>query len=338
MKLRTFSLTFSLLLFWTLLPAQHVRNVASVTITVADLDRSIAFYTEVLDFEFIQKFEMDETVARQLFGMQSPAHGAKIASLRLGQETIKLMAFRQPISGRPVPVDSKSNDLWFQHMAIVVSDMDAAYRKVYDAGVQHVSTSPQTLPASIPAAAGITAFYFRDPDGHNLELIHYPAGKGNPKWQDYSASTLFLGIDHTAIGIDQTQASLDYYTRILDLQVGGNSENYGTEQEHLNQVFGARLLITGLHADAGVGIEFLDYIAPPGGRPFPEDSQVTDLWHWHTTLEVDDLEKLIPVLKAHGTKFVSQDIVAMDERKTILVRDPDGHALWLEERTAAPIK
>ena len=124
--------------------------------------------------------------------------------------------------------------------------MEKAYAKVREAGVTHVSTAPQTLPSYIPAAAGITAFYFRDPDGHNLELIHYPKGKGQQRWQN--TEELFLGIDHTAIGIDQTSESLSFYQGKLQLQIGGNSENYGTEQEHLNQVFGARLRITGLRA------------------------------------------------------------------------------------------
>ena len=81
----------------------------------------------------------------------------------------------------------------------------------------------------------------------------------------HQRSTLFLGIDHTAIVVSDTGKSLAFYRDLLGLRVAGESENYGVEQEHLNQVFGARLHITGLRAEHGPGIEFLEYITPPGG-------------------------------------------------------------------------
>ena len=84
--------------------------------------------------------------------------------------------------------------------------MDAAFEKVRALKVQFVSTAPQTLPPPIPAAAGVKAFYFRDPDGHNLELIYFPLGKGDPRWQQPN-DKIFLGIDHTAIGIASTAAT-----------------------------------------------------------------------------------------------------------------------------------
>lgn len=83
--------------------------------------------------------------------------------------------------------------------------MDKAYQSLRSFKVQHASTAPQTIPASNKAAAGIRAFYFRDPDGYYLETIYFPPGKGNPKWQQPNKA-LFLGIDHTAIAISNTPA------------------------------------------------------------------------------------------------------------------------------------
>ncbi len=122
-----------------------------------------------------------------------------------------------------------------------------------------------------------------------------------------------------------------FWQDALGLEIGGHSENYGTEQEHLNQVFGARLYITGLHAKEGFGVEFLDYIAPPGGRPYPADSRPTDLWHWHTTLRVNKLELVLDKLLANGFALISKGIVKTGEgKRALLVRDPDGHAVLLE--------
>ena len=56
--------------------------------------------------------------------------------------------------------------------------------------------------------------------------------------------------------------------------------NYGTEQEHLNNVAGARLHISNLKAKSGPGIEFLEYLTPRDGRPAPRDTEANDPWHW----------------------------------------------------------
>ena len=188
---------------------------------------------------------------------------------------------------------------------------------------------PQELPDYIPAAAGIKAFYFQDPDGHNLEVIYFPKGKGNSKWQDLKGDSPFLGIDHTAIGIADTDKSATFYSETIGLKVAGNSRNYGPEQEHLNQVFGAHLFISGLIAQKGFGVEFLQYIAPPGGRPYPKDSNPTDLWHWHTTIKVENVQKIYAALRERNADFISKKIVTLNKQEQFMVRDVDGHALLI---------
>jgi catechol 2,3-dioxygenase-like lactoylglutathione lyase family enzyme len=202
--------------------------------------------------------------------------------------------------------------------------------------VQFVSTAPQTLPPSIPAAAGIKAFYFRDPDGHNLEIIFFPPGKGDPRWQTKTGA-LFLGIDHTAIGISNTAESFAFYRDLLGLRKAGESENFGNEQEHLNQVFGAHLLITGLRADRGPGVEFLEYLTPRDGRLRPTGTKANDLVHWHTTIETDDLSTAAQKLKQVHASFVSSDVTVLQKEKLgftrgLMVSDPDGHDILLLQR------
>ena len=203
-----------------------------------------------------------------------------------------------------------------------------------DSGI--APTGPQTLPALLPAAAGIKAFYFRDPDQHNLELIYFPPGKGEPRWQE-KTDNLFLGIDHTAIGIANTEASLHFYRDLLGLRKAGESENFGTEQEHLNQVFGAHLQITGMRAASGPGIEFLEYLTPRDGRPRPVDSKANDLLHWQTTVVASDVDALARKLREAHARFVSSSVVVMTKEKAgfskgALVSDPDGHDLLLIQK------
>lgn len=282
----------------------RVAAVLRVGFTVADLDRSVAFFTDVLGFE--QTGEREE--AGDAIEARTGVFAARVrtARLRLGREEIELSEFLAPSTGRPIPVDSQANDLWFQHVAIVVSDLDAAYARLRAHRVRHASAGPQRLPDWNPDAGGIEAFYFRDPDGHFLELIEYPKGKGDPRWQR-AEGRLFLGIDHTAIAVADTDRSLAWYRDRLGLRVAGTSENFGIEQERLNGVFGARLRITALRAAApGPGIELLEYLAPSTGRPRPRDLRAHDLAYWHVDLRL------------------AEDVRPTDGLPSA---DPDGHAL-----------
>jgi catechol 2,3-dioxygenase-like lactoylglutathione lyase family enzyme len=311
----------------TLTTQAGVREVGAIGLTVGDLDRDLMFYTNTLPFELDSISEASGREQDALLGLSDVK--LRVAMLKLGDERITLTE-HVGIKGRPIPADSRSYDHWFQHIAIVVRDMDKAYERLRQHKAKQVSTSPQTLPAWNHGAAGIKAFYFRDPEDHVLEIIFFPPGKGDPKWQQ-PTTNIFLGIDHTAIVVSDTDKSLAFYRDLLGLRVAGESENHGVEQEHLNQVFGARLRITGLRADKGPGIEFLEYITPPGGRPLPGDAKASDLVFWHTKLVVDDLAKVSAKLGNSGVTLVSTPGSARSQ----IVRDPDGHAMQLDEVSAA---
>jgi catechol 2,3-dioxygenase-like lactoylglutathione lyase family enzyme len=274
-----------------------VSRVGCPNISVSSLDRSVSFFKTVLDFKLANESNVEEEVSKV----------ARTAHLTLGDECVDLTEYKSP-KRVAFPADSHGNDHWFQHVAIVVSDMDKAYARLRDAHVQFVSNVPQTLPEWNKNAAGISAFYFRDPDGHYLELIHFPKGKGQAKWQSH-LDNLFLGIDHTAITVSNTAASLAFYRDKLHLRVMGGSENYGIEQEHLSGVFNAHVMITSLRADSGIGIEFLEYLSPTGGRATPSNWKINDLPVWYVPMEGGD-----------------SDVSWM--------KDPDGHVIQLNKQLA----
>jgi len=310
-------------------PAQAV---AMVGLTVSDMDRSIAFYTSVLDFQKVSDDDVAGSAYEQLEGVFGVR--MRVVRLRLGDELLQLTDFLAP-RGRPAPADSRSNDRWFQHVAIVVSDMDSAYARLRRNKVQYASTGPQLLPKTIPNAAGIRAFYFRDPDGHPLELLQFPPDKGDPKWHAPSGR-LFRGIDHTAIVVSDTKASLAFYRDLLGFRVAGESMNFGTEQEHLNNVQGARLHITSLRAADGPGIEFLEYLNPRDGRPYPADERANDLVHWQTTVWVPNAVAAAAAVRqgrfrAFSPAPVELPDTALGFQRGLLVRDPDGHVIQLVE-------
>ncbi|MGE5107794.1 MAG: VOC family protein [Sphingobacteriales bacterium] len=309
----------------------QITKVDAIGITVKEMDRSVNFYSNVLGFKKVSDNEYQGEAFEKLenvFGLH-----IRVVRMQLGDEFIELTDYLTT-GGRTIPEDQHSNDLSFQHIAIVVSDMDKAYRQLRKFNVEHVSTSPQTLPKSIPGAEGIKAFYFHDADNHNLELIYFPKGKGQPKWQNTNGR-IFLGIDHTAIGISNTENSQHFYNKLLGIERKGDSWNKGIEQEHLNNIEGASLHITGNRAAAGPGIEFLQYLNPGPGKIYPADTRSDDLWSWQTTLFTDDAESLYNKLKSAGYQFVSKEMVHQNINgtysKSFIVRDPDGHAVLIKE-------
>ena len=315
------------------LASAKVEAVVSVGMTVHDMDRSMEFYSKVLSFKKVSDIELAGSRHERLtgvFGLRM-----RVVRMKLGEEFLDLTEFLAP-RGRPMPLDSRSNDRWFQHVAIIVRDMDEAYRQLRKHKVEYASSGPQRLPDWNKEAGGIKAFYFRDPDGHYLEILQFPPDKGDARWHK-KTNKLFLGIDHSAIVVADTEASLRFYRDRLGMKVVGESENYGTEQEHLANVFGARLRITSLRAAKGPGIEFLEYVTPRNGRPMPLDSSANDLWHWQIRLRTTHVGQVSEAVRGGAGRLVSPNVVATRDdqlgyTKGLLARDPDGHALLFTDK------
>jgi catechol 2,3-dioxygenase-like lactoylglutathione lyase family enzyme len=255
----------SLMLALFFLPAAStfagVLALRTISLTVSDLDRTERFFHDTLDFRILGRRRLEDKSQNALLSL--PAGPVEVLTMQLGDQQVKFMQFKRP--GRPYPGDSQSPDLWFQHFAIVVSDMDAAYARVRASSAQPISLKgPETLPER---NGGVRAFKFRDPDGHPLELLWFPPGQGRPFWQ--ARKGLFLGIDHSAIAVSSTERSLAFYEGLLGLHTANAVTNEGETQERLDGTAGAIVRITGLQTAApeGPGIELLNYEKPATGRP-----------------------------------------------------------------------
>ena len=138
----------------------------------------------------------------------------------------------------------------FQHFALRVADMDAAMARLAAIeGWRPITIGgPQRLPAN---TGGVTAFKFRDPEGHPLELLMGPDRRDGP---------LFAEIDHTAISVVDVDRSIAFYER-LGLSVSGRSLNQGIEQERLDAIAGATVDVVALRTPAGSvpHVELLGY-------------------------------------------------------------------------------
>ncbi len=310
----------------------QVKRLRKIGLTVSDADRAKAFYTQALGFEQVSETLLEGLEYSQLLGV--PEAKVRVLSLKLGVEEIELMEFlNRP--GTPIPQDSQSNDLWFQHLAIVVSDLDRAYAHLKPLMTESISTEPQTIPASNQAAAGVRAFKFKDPDRHSLELIWFPSDKGQDKWHQQTEK-LFLGIDHSAIAVADIDASLKFYSELLGLQVDGGSLNQGETQACLDGLPEAKVKVTPLRPnEGGIGLELLDYQIPGPGQPFPESWKSCDIAHVQVELIVANLQQALEQLRSSGVGFISSNLIQLDTkspyRQACMVKDPSGHALMLVE-------
>ena len=316
----------------------------SIGFTTADLEASVAFYTQRLGFRRLgEPLALDGGGYADLVGL--PEARLRLQRLAIGSEVLELSQVLDPGAharpGRPISQEARSNDRSFQHICLVVNSIEAALEPLRadlaSGRLRPISSGPQRLPDWNPGAAGIVAFKFRDPEGHALELLQFPADKGEARWHQAAAGPL-LGIDHSAIGVAATAATCRFYDELIGLRLGGDGINSGVEQDQLDGLAGTRVRITAHRCGQGAGIEALNYLEPAGGRPLPGDQGPQDLAHWQLRLRVADLDSLLARVEACGGRVVSPGIVDLGDqaeligaRRALQLADPDGHRLQLLE-------
>jgi catechol 2,3-dioxygenase-like lactoylglutathione lyase family enzyme len=291
-------------------------SVLAFALVSADEEKLVGWLRTALALEPAERRPLGESW--DLFAPE-PSPPSSRQWLALGREVVEVRRWLSP-QPHPYPPSSRADDIWFQHLAVVVSDIDAAYARIVRGGIVPISSSPQTIPKENQRAGGIRAYYFRDPEGHPFELLWYPPGRGDPRWQARRPG-LFLGIDHSAIVVRDTRTSLAFYQDLLGLHVAGGSTNEGIEQEHLSGVAGARVRITSLHGISGAGIELLEYEAPRRERPPSLHALATDVASTEIRLRVPSIAALEERLLARQARPAPRDGDAL------LLADPDGHRL-----------
>lgn len=301
-----------------------VQRLLAFERNTADLDRAVAFYRDALGFAVTG--DGDPPAWTRLPG--AAAAPARSARLSLGDETITLTEFA---GAAPYPFDANASDLAFQHCAIVVADMRGAHERAMQRGATPITQGgPQALP---PSTGSVVAFKFRDPDGHPLELIHFPAGTGDPRWQAASRGDAALGIDHSAISVGDVDRGVRFY-RLLGLRDVARGVNRGAGQQRLDDLADVVVDVLALEASAGrtPHLELLGYREPRGRANRATDiaAVAADRVVW----QADAVDVLLDALvdADYMGAVIASGVV--DSATVALVRDPDGHLLVLQESAA----
>ncbi|MGI4857129.1 MAG: VOC family protein [Janthinobacterium lividum] len=293
---------------------------------VQQLARSTAFYETRLGFV---RYGPPETLASTLAGLWGPSNRLlERQRLRLGTSELELVGVGD-VGGASYPADSRADDLWFQHFAIRCPDLEQAFSRLYRPGP--AAPLPQAItrgedgapcPILLPArSGGVTAFKFRDPDGHPVELLGFPAPLG------MGADTRQAGIDHSAISVANAAASIRFYHQWLGFTADAQQRNAGIEQARLDGVPGARVDVVALQSSSGGAphLELLGYHPAPGDgkRGANKADGPSDIASDRLVIQVEDLDAL-----RHAWRAAALPIEASSP-DALLVRDPDRHLLML---------
>jgi lactoylglutathione lyase len=137
-------------------------------IQVADLERSIAFYRDVLGFELIFQWNPQAEYIRTIVGYPDADIHAAVLRMPNSEVFLEILEYRNV---EKAPVDTRTANPGTAHMAFFTDDCDALYAELRAKGVSSVS---EPVTPTIGPNQGGRAVYMIDPDGIRVEFIQTP--------------------------------------------------------------------------------------------------------------------------------------------------------------------
>jgi lactoylglutathione lyase len=131
--------------------------------TVSDMDRSLAFYRDILGMEVISERTAGVDFASKVTGI--PGASLRVVYVESGGYKLELIQYLTAAGER---IDPKTNKPGSAHLCFNVDNIDEAYRDLQAKGVKF-----QSEPVTVGGGPnkGAKAVYFLDPDGFTLEFI-----------------------------------------------------------------------------------------------------------------------------------------------------------------------
>jgi glyoxylase I family protein len=137
-------------------------------ITVSNLERSLAFWRDVLGFEISHTAHQTGELAKEITGVAGAE--IKLAVLKgPGGHKIELLDYLAPADRKHANL--RPCDLGSVHVALIVDDLDAVLQRISTSGWK-AAGKPQTLQTG--PNAGKRVVYGRDPDGTTIEFMQLP--------------------------------------------------------------------------------------------------------------------------------------------------------------------
>ena len=146
-----------------------VGRIYHVGLTVSDLERSIAFYRDVLGLEFQGEIFMEGEETDKMFRRVNCK--ARVAYLN-GSKAVEAppVELIQFVNNEVKKVPSDLFTTSISEVCFYTDDIDSAYKHLVDNNVECLY-EPQYFDFRADGFGESRAFYFRDPDGIILEMM-----------------------------------------------------------------------------------------------------------------------------------------------------------------------
>lgn len=150
-----------------------IRAIDHINIVVANLERSVRFYTELLGFRLMKEARLEGEWIDRIVGLKGVKGRVAYVVAPAGEPRIELLCYEQPAGADPQE-NRRANTVGLRHIALQVDDIAAVAAKLRAAGVEFFS-EPVRVPAGVVRhdQGEKTLVYFLDPDGVILELAQY---------------------------------------------------------------------------------------------------------------------------------------------------------------------
>lgn len=145
-----------------------ITSLAHIGLTVSNLERSVAFYQDVLNLAYQGEMLMGGPETAALF--QKEGCQARVAYLKPQNTDGPLVELIQFISTEAQQHTPSLFETSISELCFAVDDIDRETLRLKALGVKFIS-EPQTFDSTKYGFGKSRAVYFYDPDGNILELI-----------------------------------------------------------------------------------------------------------------------------------------------------------------------
>lgn len=310
----------------------EVVGAENLILSVGDLERSVAFYRDVLGLSVRSRqggrpgLPAPASMSEALSNLTA-IDGAKLRRVTFDLPGASFGLELAEFSGiERKPYEAGVSDPGAPILALTVRDIDAAFSAVKRAGGRIVTIGGEPVHLARPSGGGRRFVLFRDPDGILIEISR-PDDAANG-----SAAGPEVVESEFAIGIENTEATLDYYQRVFGfgIRLGGPFTANPVVQNGLGAP-GARFRVSratvpGEKPETWGMIEAADIprkqfqprICDPGAAAF--------------SLRVHGADVLAAKVRAEGGSIVSRGAPLGDKPGGLFVRGPSGFLLELVQR------
>jgi catechol 2,3-dioxygenase-like lactoylglutathione lyase family enzyme len=284
------------------------KDFQHVTVSVSDVNKSLAFYRDLLGFPVLGRLYYRNKV------------GLIIDFLDIGNNAI-LEVFSFGVPTKPTEFIPNDLQLGMRHMAFTVKNTDAVVARLKKAGVEF------TLDP-LDATGGVRIAFFKDPDGTLCEVVqgdidyHVTGQKRLPVSVPAKGApgASELTYDHTSITVANIDKTLAFYQGILGFPVLGQLAFHDERS----------FLITYLQCGNSI-LEIFSFDKPTIYHTWNPDETVLGLKH--LGILVDDVDAVAKRLVDAGVRIIYPPNSALGDVKTCFFADPDGNALELIDGT-----